>query len=265
MNTWPRDGQKVLLNFCAEPVSYRVRRGTLEIDRLSCSRCGLEGEGQLAKSSKLGTILKAIRSTRGWTLAEVSTKTGISASTISKIERGELSPTYDKIVQLAKGMSVDVTQLFHSAPPPPHAPSKTRRSVSTGDDGDVVDTPTYRYLYLNGDLLNKKFMPIIAELHARSIEEFGPLVVHDGEEFTYVLEGEVEFHCAHYAPVLLKRGDRVYFDATMGHAYIAAGAGPVRILCIASAPDAPGNFPSVSRSVPVGTTHDLRKRRTISK
>jgi quercetin dioxygenase-like cupin family protein len=58
------------------------------------------------------------------------------------------------------------------------------------------------------------------------------MIRHSGEEFAYVLEGEIEFHTEFYAPVRLKPGESVYFDSGMGHAYLAASDGPCRILSV---------------------------------
>jgi hypothetical protein len=49
-----------------------------------------------------------------------------------------------------------------------------------------------------------------------------------------VLEGEIDVHTSAYAPVRLKAGDSIYFDSTMGHAYIAASIGPCRVLGVCS-------------------------------
>ena len=53
-----------------------------------------------------------------------------------------------------------------------------------------------------------------------------------GEEFLYVLEGEVIIHSNLYAPTELKRGDSLYFDGTQGHAYICGSDDPARILVL---------------------------------
>ena len=68
-------------------------------------------------------------------------------------------------------------------------------------------------------------------------DEFGGLIRHSGEEFIYILEGEVEFHTDFYAPVRLKQGESVYFDSSMGHAFLAASEGPCRLLSVCTDPD----------------------------
>jgi hypothetical protein len=89
------------------------------------------------------------------------------------------------------------------------------------------------------ELLHKRFTPIIVEICARSLDEFigefGALIRHAGEEYTYVVEGELDFHSELYAPVRLRPGDSIYFDSDMGHAYVRASAGPCRIVCVCAA------------------------------
>ena len=195
-----------------------------------------------------GGILKAIRTERGWTLAQVSERTGLPITTLSKIENDKLSLSYDKLVRITKGLGVDISRLFGAAAeaekePPGIAPSG-RRSLTRAGDGSVIETGNYRHIYPAADLLKKQFTPVIAELKTRSRAEFGPLIRHAGEEYAMVLDGRVEFHTELYAPVILNKGDSIYFDSSMGHAYIAADEGPCRIMSICSDCDPPGEAPA---------------------
>jgi len=184
-----------------------------------------------------GSALKALRNQRGWTLAEVSKRTGLPISTLSKIENERISLTYDKLALLSTSLNVDIAQLF--APPLGRVPGAVigRRSYTPGGQGQVIETGNYGHIYPAADFLNKRFTPIIAELRARSLEEFGDFIRHPGEEYAYVLEGTVAFHTELYAPLTLRRDDSIYFDSGMGHAYLAAEAGPCRVLSICSGPE----------------------------
>ena len=113
-----------------------------------------------------------------------------------------------------------------------------RRSITRASEGKAINTTSYFHLYPAADLLNKRLVPIIAELHAQTLAEFGDLVRHAGEEYTYVLEGTVEMHTDMYGPVILEKGDSVYFDSGMGHAYLAVGPGPCRVLSVCSTSEA---------------------------
>ena len=193
----------------------------------------------MTTEAKLGPALRGLRKRFNWTLSDVSQKTGLSISTLSKAERNQLSLTYDKLVQLSEGLGVDITTFFEDESH--HATSggaAGRRSVNRLDQGQVIDTPNYRYVYLCTDLLKKKFVPIVADIRARSLEEFGEPVRHAGEEFAYVLEGSVAVHTEHYAPAVLKAGESIYFNSGMAHAYVAQGAGRCRVLSICSGPEA---------------------------
>ena len=188
--------------------------------------------------AKPGAALKALRRQHGWTLAEVSERTGLPASTLSKIENDKMSLSFDKLARLSSGLQIDIAALFRGANGE-DAPSGVngRRSIVRAGEGKAIETQNYAHLYPAWELLNKKIIPIVAELHARSLEEFGELIHHPGEEYAFVLEGEVDFHTSLYAPVRLKAGDSIYFDSGMGHAYIAAGPGRCRVLSMCSAPE----------------------------
>jgi len=189
-----------------------------------------------ANRSRLGAALRALRKQKDWTLAEVSQRTGFSVPTLSKVENDRLSLSYDKLIRLSEGLGVDIAQLFTPVDSAASPSSITgRRSVNREGDGELVATQNYDYRYLSTDVTRKKFIPILTELHAHSLEEFGDLVRHSGEEFVFVLEGQVEIHTELYAPLVLSAGESAYLDSAMGHAYVVKGAGPCRLIAVCSA------------------------------
>jgi mannose-6-phosphate isomerase-like protein (cupin superfamily) len=109
--------------------------------------------------------------------------------------------------------------------------------VTLAGQGQVIETENYGHIYPAADFLNKHFVPVIAELHSRTLVEFGEMIHHPGEEYSYILEGTVEFHSELYAPLTLRKGDSIYFDSGMGHAYLAGETGPCRVLSICSGPE----------------------------
>jgi transcriptional regulator with XRE-family HTH domain len=185
--------------------------------------------------AKPGAMLKKLRIQKGWTLKEVSRRTGYPVSTLSKIENDRVSLTYDKLTRISAGLEVDFSSLFGAQEAAPDAaPMHGRRSIARAGEGRSIESKNYLHLYPATELLNKRLIPIIVDIRARSLEEFGELVRHSGEEYVFVLEGEIEVHTSAYAPVRLKAGDSIYFDSTMGHAYIAASSGPCRVLGVCS-------------------------------
>lgn len=187
-------------------------------------------------TAKPGAALRELRLSKGWTLGEVSQRTGLPLSTLSKVENDKMSLTYDKLVRISEGMEIDLAELFTAeAALAPNTGGGGRRSITRAGEGREIQTEHYGHLYPAADLLNKRLVPIIADVRARSLQEFGDLIRHSGEEYAYVLEGAIELHTDLYAPVRLEAGDSIYFDSSMGHAYIAAGAGPCRVLSVCSA------------------------------
>lgn len=188
----------------------------------------------------LGSLLRSLRQRNGWTLKQMSERTGIPLSTLSKVEHDRLTLTYDRLQLLSQRLDISMSELF-AEPRKRAEPAVTaRRSLGSRDDALRVETPNYGYHYLCPELRQKRMIPILIRLRARSLEEFGDLVRHAGEEYAYVLRGRVMLHTEFYEPVLLEEGGSVYFDATMGHAFTAAEEeeDPV-ILSVCSSGDQP--------------------------
>lgn len=205
------------------------------------------GPGQ---DGNLGESLRRIRKERGMTLTEAGEKSGMPMSTISKIENNKMSLSYDKLLRICNALEIDISQLFSGGPAVDKAPvpaSSGRRSINRRDTGYVIDTPNYSHLYPAADLLNKRAVPVFAEIHVRSLAEFGELIRHPGEEFALVLEGAIDMYTDLYAPLRLETGDSIYFDSGMAHAYIAVGEGTCRLLsvCISDEPNSEAAFASL--------------------
>lgn len=207
------------------------------------TRTAAKAKAPSAKAPHLRRLAEALRQLRelnGWTLADMSERTGLSISGLSKVQNGQMSLTYDKLARLSDGLGVDVTYFFA---PDPAATAvaggqasviTARRSINRAGDGAPISTAIYDHLYPASDLSHKRLVPIFAELKARTLDEFGELIRHPGEEFTVVMDGRVEVHTEFYAPVVLNKGDSIYIDSTMGHAYLAAGDGPCVVLSVCS-------------------------------
>lgn len=202
-----------------------------------------------------GAILRALRLKNGWTLSQLSQRTGLTVSTLSKVENGKMSLTYDKMMRIATGLGIDIGVLFASADEAPAAPpaaASGRRSVTRRGEGRVIETRNFIQLYPAAELLKKQIVPIIVEVKARSRDDYGPLLSHAGEEYVLVLDGAIELHTEFYAPALLNAGDSIYFDSSMPHGYVAAARGPCRMLSVCSTAEwgaAAGGRTDIERSV----------------
>ena len=150
------------------------------------------------------------------------------------IESGQLSLTYDKLVQLSHGLSIDLAELLSSPNAPAPNAALTRRTFTPKGSGKTLTVGDTVYRYMCTEMSAKRMTPMVAEIHARTLEESNGLLAHPGEEFTYVLAGTVELHTEFYEPLLLEAGACVYFDSTMRHTYLAPSGTPGKILCVCS-------------------------------
>jgi transcriptional regulator with XRE-family HTH domain len=185
----------------------------------------------------LGQILRELRANRGWTLKEMSERSGIPVSTLSKVEHDRLTLTYDKLLQLSQKLNIRMSELFAESEAADEGVT-ARRSIGRIDDSVRVTTPNYDYYYLCTELRRKRMIPILTRIRAKSLNEFGDLVRHSGEEYIHVLEGSILVHTEFYDPVILHQGEGIYIDSNMGHAYVAAeGCDEALVLGVCSSAD----------------------------
>jgi transcriptional regulator with XRE-family HTH domain len=186
----------------------------------------------------LGSLLRALRARNGWTLKEMSERIDIPVSTLSKVEHDRLTLTYDKLLQLSQRLNIRMSELF-ADPAAEAEPSVTaRRSIGSMEEAVRVNTKNYDYYYLCAELRRKRMIPVYTRIRAKSLEEFGELVRHPGEEYIYVVEGSIIAHTEFYDPVELHAGESIYLDSSMGHAYIAAkGCNEAVVLAVCSSAD----------------------------
>lgn len=176
------------------------------------------GETPRVAPLKLGERVRAIRRARNWTLEEAANRAGLARSTLSKIENEQMSPTYDAVQKLARGLDIDVPQLFQ---PAPVDKISGRRSITRRGDGRVHPTVTYEHELLATEISRKRMLPYKATVRARDFNEFDDWVRHEGEEYMLVLSGSIQLYTEFYEPVEMFTGDSAYYDGSMGHCVVS--------------------------------------------
>ena len=189
------------------------------------------GEEDLAEPLELGSRVRELRKARKWTLEQAAQQAGLARSTLSKIENGQMSPTYDALKKLAVGLEISVPQLFT---PPVKGQINGRLSITKNGQGAAHPTTTYEHELLAETLTKKQMLPYRARVRARKIEEFDGWVRHDGEEFLYVLTGVIQLYTEFYEPIEMRRGDSAYYDASMGHNVVSISDDDATILWVTS-------------------------------
>ena len=190
-----------------------------------------EGDAASAEPLDLGARVRELRKAQDWTLEQAASRAGLARSTLSKIENGQMSPTYEALKKLAIGLEISVPQLFT---PPSRDQVNARMATTLAGEGGELITTTYEHNILAEPLSSKKMLPYRTRVRARTMEDFGGWIRHDGEEFMYVLTGRVTLFTEFYEPVTLGRGDSVYYDASMGHNVVSVSADDATILWVTS-------------------------------
>lgn len=176
-----------------------------------------------------GKRLRAMRKAAGWTLAELGARCGLALSTISKAERGLIALTYDSILRLAYAFDMEMSELLSDRLSPDLSQLVT---VEKKGQAQTVENEYYVMDMLCSTRTQKHMMPVFATIKAHSVEEFAHFINHPGEEFVYVLEGQLTFKIEGEPPRVLEPGDSLYFDSSLGHAYLSTGATEARLIVV---------------------------------
>jgi quercetin dioxygenase-like cupin family protein len=177
----------------------------------------------------VGAVIRSLRRRRGLSLRDLSRLTGFSIGFLSLVERGQSSLALTSLYKVAKALDSEVADFFQAdgvvpdEHPPPH--------VTRGDEHTEISIAgsnrTYRLL--SDRARDRVLEPLLVTVQpTETVEE---PYSHDGEEFAYVLSGELLCIVAgtHYR---LGPGDSIYFPATVPHAIHNDTGEPARVLWV---------------------------------
>jgi transcriptional regulator with XRE-family HTH domain len=167
----------------------------------------------------VGPRLRSLRQQRGTTLADLAAATGISVSTLSRLESGQRRPNLELLLPLARAHGVPLDELV-GAPPT----GDPRIHLHPVRDGGRTAIPLTRRP--GGLQAYKQVIPAGPDQ-----PEPGDLKVHEGYEWLYVLNGRLRLVLGELDLVLLP-GEAAEFDTRTPHWSGSAGAEPVEFLCL---------------------------------
>ena len=177
----------------------------------------------LTGEQDFGLRIKTIRQARELTLEQVAELSGVSISTLSKIEKGQVSASFDTIAKIASAFDYSLAELFADELPAPSVARTAiqgRRTYTLAGKGLAFTNPYFRYEVHAAELLVKGMIPVVMGIETRELPPPEAWSQHAGEEFIYVLSGEVMLHTQLYAPLRLAQGDSAYIDSTMRHTFV---------------------------------------------
>jgi quercetin dioxygenase-like cupin family protein len=162
---------------------------------------------------EIGATIRALRQERGLSLRDLSGLTGFSISFLSLVERGRSSLALTSLQKVANALGVGVASFF------PHVERTNDVSlphvVRASGGASQLSTGSQRtYKILSGRGFTRVLEPLLVTVEpSETIEE---AFTHAGEEFAYILSGELRF-LIDGVDHRLGPGDSIHFDSTVPH------------------------------------------------
>jgi len=175
-----------------------------------------------------GQKLRSARELRGFTLQELSDKTGIEADVLEQLEAGETYLPLGQVIRLSKALSMSFSDVISTGEKPFTVVKSGERKRFVRFGRAKQASHGYEYESLAPDKKDRVMEPFIVTLHPAGGDQPSS---HDGQEFIYVLEGQMDVVISDFRDVL-GPGDAVYYDSTSMHLVKAHGDMPAKILAV---------------------------------
>ena len=179
----------------------------------------------------VGARIRLIREHQGLSLRALADQCGLSANAISRIERGENSPTVSSLHLLSRALQVPITTFFEEERVRSAVYVASTRRLRSEASGTVMES-------LGSGLQNQQLLPFLMHIE-RDGEKPCEAVTHAGQEFVYCLAGEIEYYVGEEV-YRLAVGDSLLLDATQPHCFRSITSGPVSAIVVFQAEDGAG-------------------------
>jgi transcriptional regulator with XRE-family HTH domain len=197
----------------------------------------LEGIGRVAdpgleseESTAVGQRIKNLRELKGLSITDVSQRTGLPEEILERIEADAVAPPLGTLTKLARALEMKMGYLLASGESKPFVITrKDGRKPVSRHASRQQSRYGYSYLSLAPGMPDRNMEPFLVTL-APTGEEM-PGSVHEGEEFLYVLDGEMEVVIGEHREVLYP-GDAIYYHSTIPHQVMCHQGKPAHILAV---------------------------------
>jgi transcriptional regulator with XRE-family HTH domain len=171
----------------------------------------------------VGLRIRKLREQRELSLRALAEKCGLSLNAISKIERGENSPTVASLHLLASALNVPITEFFRDSSDQTTVYVKRSERLHARRSGMDIES-------LGIGLRNQQLEPFLVTLEPGAGVDAEP-ITHAGQEVVYCLEGEINYQIG-TETYHLEAGDSLLFEASQPHHFANATGIPALILLV---------------------------------
>jgi transcriptional regulator with XRE-family HTH domain len=184
-----------------------------------------DAEAQIAE---IGATIRRLRRQRGLSLREVGRATGFSISFLSLVERGRSSISLTSLHTLALALAVEMSAFFPEPPPEPAGSVHVNRRRG---DSRLPIRGAHTYRLLGATSFERALEPLLVTIAPDEEADARDDYAHDGEEFAYVLSGQLVF-TVDGVEHTLEAGDSIHYRSTVSHLIRNDGAHPAEVVWV---------------------------------
>jgi len=201
-----------------------------ENDFLEAVAAAYEAPPAGVQEPAMGPRVRQLRQAKGLSLLDLARRTGLSEQALKEIEDGQASPPLGVLIKLGKALDMRLGTLIAAGEERPYTVVRVaeRRDMSRYPHSRQTSYG-YSYQALAPEKSNRSMEPFLVTLR-KPTAEVAPST-HDGEEFIFVLKGDMEARVGE-AVEILHPGDCIYYDSTRPHLVTPHGEGPTLILAV---------------------------------
>ena len=210
--------------------SKRPRRGSSASDDFLTYTPARERTGAAApEAESVGDRIRKARETHGLTLEDLSARTGIDVAALRGVESNEAIPPLGELIRLGKALQTGMSYLVSPGVEKPMTVVRANdRQPFSRYGGGRSGRYGYSYESLAPEKANRLMEPFVVTLTPTEADEPS---THDGQEFLFVLQGEMMARVGDRTEIL-GPGDALYYDSSQPHLVKCAGAKETKILAV---------------------------------
>lgn len=190
----------------------------------------------MEKNEEFASKIKSIRERQDMTIEELSEASGVKLEVLQAMENGEVIPSLTPLTKMARALGVRLGTFLDDTPqlgPVVTRAGKPTNSIYFSGREDVTNATNLEFHSLGAGKIDRNMDPFIIDIEYEEGEK--ELSSHEGEEFIYVLEGEIEVIYGKDS-FKISAGDSIFYDSVVPHHLHATGEKKSKILAVLYTP-----------------------------
>lgn len=188
--------------------------------------------------SVIGAKIKSMRETKGLSLEEIAERSGLSVEQIQSIETDQNLPSLGPLIKVARALGVRLGTFLDDSdalgPVVCRAADREKQSTISFSNGAADARRHMEYHPLAQQKAGRHMEPFIIDINPSDERNF-QLSAHEGEEFIYVMQGEIEIVYGKDT-YSLNEGDSIFYDSIVKHHVHGVPGKPAKILAVVYIP-----------------------------